>query len=183
MNRVLVVGVILLLGFSALAQGQAPEAGAFGVAAQMDWPFNVWTMESGYTADVYLPYELGFRWHALRFLMVEPKVTFAKIHNEGDDYAYGVGLGIDFWKNLKEGISVYAGPYLSLKRHQYDGDEGTIYSMKIDFGVQYTIAGRLGIFADYGFGMDFAWDDGDNFGSGPVLYSLEGGRLGLVFYL
>jgi len=182
MKKFLALGLMLAVVFGAFAQGQPPEAGAFGFTAQAVWPFNVWAMENDLvSSDFYLPYELGARWHVFPFLMVEPKATFAIFMGGGNDFAYGASLGIDYWKNLKDGISVYIGPAISYKRYKYDGSEGNMSSLKIDFGVQYTIAGRLGLFADYGIGIEGSSSVSVN--DGKALLSLGGGKIGLVFYL
>ncbi len=181
MKKSLIACLVLCAALGAFAQGKAPAAGSFGLSAPIEAPFRWFEDMIDMSPNLLRGYEVGCRWHVLPTLMLEPRIAFAAMRIEDGDFGMGLGICVNYWKNLRDGMSYYLGPDLSFFRYKHN-DEYNMFSLKARFGMQYTIAGRLGLFADYGFGVDVNWPSTGGMGDDGVFINLNGARIGLVFY-
>ncbi len=212
---------LLLLGAGLLFLGAAPAfaqepaeiaPGDFGFTFYTGLPFigDYWLPGGEETVTRY--FGIGAVYHPLPFLRVSPglfymrqKVT-EKDKATGDEYdeeddLVGASLGVFYSHNIGDGLSLYAGPRIEYLHqsswdHHSSGEserkQSTIGVIAV-FGLQQSVAKRLAVFADMGFGYHWyseesTWRDT----SGNVTsetedvsneFAVSRGTVGLVFYL
>lgn len=200
MKKYIFLWVILTFLSSQIFAGKksnAPTKGDFGITASFAGMtlYSEGSIESSFTG-----FWIGFVYHISDSLALKPAFMInvgKKDHDDNDntlDYeetynAFGAALGVFYYLNPANDLSLYMGPEVKMifDSSKVDGDKkGATQSTSIlvRVGAQYMLSKQFGFFADFGLGLKLVKNEDlqDNDTDTYTTFATEKAFVGAVFY-